>query len=104
MTQFLSGDSNPNYYDGSFTYGPLTNYNKIQQFVNANLQNAFTPDLGTDHITSDPATWSAIEQVYAGYVMDSITLGKWRFAGGLRIEGTTPAIAQTKLPSAVVLM
>jgi TonB-dependent receptor len=88
MTQFLSGDTNPNYYDRSFAFGPLTNYQAIQSFVNSNLQTGFTPNTDRNHITSDPATWTTIERVYGGYFMDSISLGKFRFVGGLRIEGT----------------
>ncbi len=87
MSQFLSGQSNPNYYDHSFTYGPLTNYNAIQSYVANNLS-SFTLNQSSSRIHSDPASWNALERVYAGYLMDSITLGKWRLAGGLRIEGT----------------
>ena len=97
MASFLSGDSNPNYYGGSFTFGPLTDYKKIQSFVNANLQTGFTPDLSTDRITSDPASWSAVERVYGGYLMDSVTLGKWRLVGGLRFEGTTTGYHANKV-------
>lgn len=97
MTQFLSGQGNPNYYGGSYAYGPLTNYNAIQQFVNTNLQTGFTPNPGADRITSDPANWSAIEQVYGGYFMDSITLGRWRLVGGLRIEGTNTSYRANKV-------
>ncbi len=97
MGQFLSGDSNPNYYGGALGFGPLTNYGAIQQFVNSNLSNGFTADTGLDHITSDPATWSTVEQVYGGYLMDSIDLGKWHLAGGLRIEGTNTSYRANKV-------
>jgi TonB-dependent receptor len=98
MTQFLSGASNPNYYGGSFAFGPLTNYNAIQQFINSNLTGGgLTPNTDLNHITSDPATWSTIERVYGGYFMDSITLGKWRLAGGLRIEGTGTSYRANKV-------
>jgi hypothetical protein len=46
------------------------------------------PNLDKNHIVSDPATWDAGERVYAGYLMDSITFGKLRVQGGLRIEAT----------------
>jgi len=90
MNQFLSGASNPNYYGGSFAFGPLTNYSKIESAIASGLTNGgFTPNVDKDHIVSDPATWSAQEGVYAGYLMDAITIGKLRLEGGLRIEGTT---------------
>ncbi len=37
---------------------------------------------------SDPATWDTGERVYAGYLMDTISFGKLRLQGGLRIEAT----------------
>lgn len=89
LSQFLGGGTNPNYYDRSFAFGPLSDYNKIQSFVKSNLQTGFTPDPSTDRIVSDPASWSTTERIYAGYLMDSITLGKFRLVGGLRIEGTS---------------
>jgi TonB-dependent receptor len=88
MDQLLGRASNPNYYDRFFTIGSLTDYSKIQSLVSSQLQTGFAPDLSTDHITSDPATWDTHERVWAGYAMDSITLGKVRFVGGLRIEAT----------------
>lgn len=90
MNQVLLGASNPNYYGGYFGgYGPLTSYNKIQSLVASQLQSGFAPDLNKDRLVSDPATWGTTERVYAGFLMDSISFGKLRFVGGLRIEGTT---------------
>jgi TonB-dependent receptor len=90
MNQVLLNASNPNYYDGFFGgYGPLTSYNKIQSLVSSQLQSGFTPDLAKDRLVSDPATWGTTERVYAGYMMDSISFGRLRFVGGLRIEGTS---------------
>lgn len=97
LTQFLGGGTNPNYYDRSFTYGPLTDYNKIQSFISSNLATGFTSDTSTDRIVSDPASWSTIEKVYGGYFMDSISLGKFRLVGGLRIEGTDTSYRANKV-------
>ncbi|MCU1258125.1 MAG: TonB-dependent receptor, partial [Bryobacterales bacterium] len=88
MAQALGGGSNSNYYDKSFVYGPLTDYGKIQTLINGALQSGFTANLDKNHIVSDPATWDAGERIYAGYLMDSITFGKLRVQGGLRIEAT----------------
>jgi TonB-dependent receptor len=88
MDQVLGRASNPNYYDRFFTIGSLTDYSKIQSLVSSQLQTGFTPDLNKDHIRSDPANWDTSERVWAGYVMNSITFGKVRFVGGLRIEAT----------------
>jgi len=88
MDQVLGRASNPNYYDRFFTIGSLTDYSKIQSLVSSNLQTGFSPDFNKDHIVSDPANWDTHERVWAGYLMDSITFGKLRFVGGLRIEAT----------------
>lgn len=88
MTPFLNGQSNPNYYNNSLPYGPLTSYSKIQSLLASQLSTGFSPNLDKNRIISDPATWNTTENVYAGYLMDSITLGKVRLIGGLRIEGT----------------
>jgi TonB-dependent receptor len=90
LNQVLGTASNPHYYDGTFgPYGPMTDYGKIQSITASQLQSGFAPNLDKDHITSDPATWGTTERVYAGYLMDSISFGKLRLVGGLRIEGTT---------------
>ncbi len=97
LPQFLSGATNPTYYDRSFSVLPLTDYSKIQRFVNANLQTGFTPNTDTNHIVSDPASWTTLEHIYAGYFMDSITLDKFRLVGGLRIEGTDTSYRANKV-------
>jgi TonB-dependent receptor len=88
MNQVLSNVTNPGYYDKSFTYGPITDYSKIQSLLATQLQNGFTPNLDKNHIVSDPASWDTRERVTAGYLMNAITFGKWKVVGGLRIEGT----------------
>ena len=75
------------YYFGEYKLGPLSDYSKIQQFVNANSAN-FPDDPGGDHIANDPNHYDTSERVLAGYVMDTITLGHVRLQGGVRIEGT----------------
>ena len=87
LSQALSGQGNPNYYDGSYTFGPLTNYQKIQQLFQSNISQ-FKPDTNTATINSVGATYDATERIYAGYVMNSLTVRKFRFQTGLRIEAT----------------
>jgi TonB-dependent receptor len=52
------------------------------------LQSGFSLNTDRSRITSDSATWDTSERIYAGYFMDTITLGKLRLQGGLRIEST----------------
>ena len=95
--QVLGRGSNPNYYDRSFGYGPLTDYGKIQRILAGNLQTGFTPNTDKNRIVSDPATWDTSERIYAGYLMNSISLGKLRVQGGLRIEGTNSSYHANKV-------
>jgi TonB-dependent receptor len=85
MTQFLSNFKDNNYYFGNFTYGPVTDFNKILAAVQGggttpnipyNLRNSF--DIG--------------ERIWAGYVMNTISFGRLRLQAGLRIESTQDAL------------
>jgi TonB-dependent receptor len=98
LDQFLGTDSNPNYYDKFFGgYGPMTNYNKIQSLLASQLTTGFIPQPSRDRIVSDAATWDTGERVYGGYLMNSISLGKVRLQGGLRIEATSEGFHANKV-------
>jgi TonB-dependent receptor len=88
LAQTVGGYTNPNYYDHSFTVGPLSDYNKIRQVIAGNLTTGFTENTDKNHIVSDPATWDTSERVYAGYAMNTIGFGKVRLQTGVRIEAT----------------
>jgi outer membrane receptor protein involved in Fe transport len=88
LAQTVGGYTNPNYYDGSFTVGPMTDYNRIRQVIAANLTTGFTENADKNRIVSDPATWDTSERVYAGYAMNTIAFGKVRLQTGVRIEAT----------------
>jgi TonB-dependent receptor len=88
LAQTVGGYTNPNYYDGSFTVGRMTDYNRIRQVIAANLTTGFTENTDKDRIVSDPATWDTSERVYAGYAMNTIAFGKVRLQTGVRIEAT----------------
>jgi TonB-dependent receptor len=88
MTPLVGPYNNPNYYDKTFTVGPLTNYDYIKNLLAAQLSTGFVGDPNGDQLINDAATWDLDERVYAGYVMNTITFGKFRVQGGLRIEGT----------------
>ena len=87
MAGAVSNETNPNYYDGSYAFGALTDYSKLQKLFR-NSPSAFAYDRDTSRVTSDGAVYDATERVYAGYVMNTITLNKLRLIGGLRIEAT----------------
>jgi TonB-dependent receptor len=88
LAQTLGGYTNPNYYDKSFTYGPMTDYSRIRQVLAANLGTGFTENTDKNRIVSDPATWDTSERVYAGYAMNTVSFGKVRLQTGVRIEAT----------------
>jgi TonB-dependent receptor len=88
MTPLVGPYKNPNYYDRSYTVGPLTNYAYIQNLLSNQLSTGFSDDPNGDQLINDAATWDLTERVYAGYFMNTLTFGKFRVQGGLRIEGT----------------
>jgi len=91
MSQFLSGFKNNNYYDGSYAIGPVTDYNSLKNFFNANPGD-FTEDVSSTHLGSDPANYNLTERVTAGYIMNTLQFGRWRLQTGLRLEATQLSI------------
>lgn len=87
MSGFLGGFRNPNYYDGSYSIGPVTSYSKLNNFF---LQNPgdFTLDVSDTHLGSDPANYNLTERVTAAYIMNTLQFGRWRLQTGLRLETT----------------
>jgi TonB-dependent receptor len=85
MTQFLGRFINNDYYSGNYQFGQTTDWSKLIGFLNAN-PSAFTLDPTT--VGVNPGNFDLIEKVSAGFVMDTIDIGKIRIVGGVRIEGT----------------
>jgi len=85
MEQFLGNYTNNNYYSGNYQLGPVTQWSKLLNYLNAN-PSAFTLQPGT--VGPNPGNFDLVEQVSAGYVMDTIDFSKFRIVAGLRIEGT----------------
>ncbi|HTD25309.1 MAG TPA: TonB-dependent receptor [Terriglobales bacterium] len=87
--------TNRNYYlQGYPTFGPTTNFSKIQNFFNTgylpgnalskfqiNQRRTITNNVGGD--------FNETERVYAGYVMNTINFENIRIQAGVRIEGTS---------------
>ncbi len=112
MTDFLGTFTNTNYYDKAYAFGPTTDYKKIRAFFNANqgpssspytcdpnaVQTALLPfDCATTQQNTLPNNYDLIERVTAGYMMNSINIGKFRLIGGLRFEATTEHVSGLKL-------
>jgi TonB-dependent receptor len=102
MTNFLGTFRNTNYYDNKYAFGPTVDYAKIRSYLNTNLS-ACPADPGTattpfvcDSINtiqnSFPNNYDLIEQVTAGYLMNSMQFGRTRIQAGVRFEGTNESL------------
>ena len=87
MSDFLSGFTNSDYYNGSYSLGPVTSFSKLNNFLKANPGD-FTEDVSATHLGSDPANYNLTERVTAGYIMNTLQFGRWRLQTGLRVEAT----------------
>ncbi len=87
MSMFLSGFNNSNYYNKDYNLGPVTEYNKITSFFNANPQ-LFPIDQPATTFGSVSANFDLTERISAGYVMNTIEFGRFRLQTGLRLEAT----------------
>jgi TonB-dependent receptor len=106
LSQVLGTASNPTYYDGYFQigsqgYGPESDYNKILQMVGTNLGSGLVLDPVQSTTRSAGAFFNADERVYAGYLMNAISIGKWRFNTGVRFEGTSTSFVANQLTTNV---
>jgi len=88
MSQFVSGFTNKKYYGGSYYLPPVTNFDSIVAYLNAN-PSALPLDEAATHQASDAANYNLQERVSAGYIMNTIEFGsKFHLQTGLRFEGT----------------
>ena len=87
MSQFLSGFKNSDYYNGSYSIGPVTSYSKLNNFF-INNPGDFTEDISDTHLGSDSANYNLTERVTAGYIMNTLRSGRWSLQTGLRLEAT----------------
>ena len=92
MTNFLGGFTDPNYYQNSYVFGPTVDYGKVKAFT------ALTQDPKNPNVLGQ--NFNYIEKVGAGYVMNSVNLGKFRVVAGLRFENTTNSDHGTTVPGA----
>ncbi|MGA2252060.1 TonB-dependent receptor [Terracidiphilus sp.] len=87
MSQYLGTFTNNHFYGGSYHLGPVTEFSLITGDLAQNPGN-FTLDEGTTHLQSDAANYNLQERVSAGYIMNTIQLGRFHLQTGLRIEAT----------------
>jgi hypothetical protein len=97
MTNFLDTFTDPNYYQGSYPFGPTVDYDKVKAFVAANPQ---VPDPNPRHAGAIGQNFDFVEKVSAGYAMNTINLGRFRVVAGLRFEETSDRDNGTTTPGA----
>jgi len=85
MTQFLSSFRDNNYYFGNYTYGPVTSFQKIA----AALAPGGTSPNAAYNLPND---WDLTERIWAGYLMNTISYGRFRLQAGVRVESTADAL------------
>jgi TonB-dependent receptor len=89
LDKYLGTFTDPNYYDKSYQLGPLSTYDKLASAYLTGLGNgSFTYNFNKTRLRSDPSDYDASERIYAGYLMNNISLGKFRIQTGVRFEGT----------------
>jgi TonB-dependent receptor len=86
-SQFLENLHNNHYYDGTYVYGPLVDYDTIVAYGKANPA-LFTVDDAVTHLNSDASNFNLNERITAGYLMNTVELGRLRLQAGLRFEAT----------------
>ena len=91
MSNFLGSFRNPDYYDGSYTFGPTVDYGKVRSFFNANRNNTnvFALDAVGTALNTFSNNYDLVERVSAGYLMNTLQFGRVRLQTGLRFESTS---------------
>ena len=85
---FPVSNTDPNYYDKTYSLGYMPDFNAFRTFFLGH-PNLFSVDTAGTFSRNAPNQWNLVERVSAGYLMNSLTFGKFRLYGGLRFEGTT---------------
>ncbi len=83
MSQFTSG-SVSDLLDGNYNFGPLLDFEKMEDFFNANKDGDLVGEISNED--SDAATYDATEDIYAFYLMTTINLDKLTILAGVRDE------------------
>jgi TonB-dependent receptor len=98
MSQLQSGFENTDYYNGSYfggKFGPVSDFNKVQSWVLSPTSSGGLGGLGGPFVDvyktaldTSPNLFHYVEQIPAGYAMNTIELGRFHLQTGLRFEDT----------------
>lgn len=87
MNMVLGSFANPDYYFGHYTLGPLADLNQIINFTQTNPSSI---KLNVDKTRQkDSSNYDTSETVSAGYLMDTMDIGRGHLQAGLRFEATS---------------
>ncbi len=90
LNQFPSNRDQSNYYFGNYQVGPQSQATDIIAFYNANPgQFSLTAGGGARDLRAD---FHISERVYAGYLENTITHGRFRYNAGVRVESTSDGV------------
>ena len=101
MDQFLNDLTNKRFYGGSYHLGPLVDYDKVVAYNNTH-PGVLVEDPFQTALNGDAGNFNYDERITAGYLMNTIELGKFHLQTGLRFEGTnlkTTGYQVTTVPS-----
>jgi TonB-dependent receptor len=87
MSAVMGTVTDPGYYFGSYTMGPLPDVNKIFNFFATN-PSAIALNVDQTHQRDDPNNYQTTERVYAGYAMNTLEMATSHLQTGVRIETT----------------
>ena len=77
-----------NYYNGTYKPPAAINFNSIESLYNGN-PSAFTVNSLQTLVNNVGGDYNLVERIGAGYVMNTISFGRFRLNTGIRFESTT---------------
>jgi TonB-dependent receptor len=85
-----------NFYNGSYKTGAAINYSSLMSFYHAN-SSLFTVDPIATLQNNAGGLYNLVERIGAGYIMNTISFGRFRLNTGVRFETTTENVYGTVL-------
>jgi TonB-dependent receptor len=89
MSMFLANETAGTYYDGSYPYGPLGSWDKINEYFKANPGNFTLDPTQSNTYGTNPANFDLVERVTSGYLMNTLNFSRFKLIAGIRFEGTS---------------
>lgn len=83
-SMFVTTETSPNYYYGAYKFGPFVSWDRARTFAKTHPSD-FTL---TNTLGGNSANYDLIERVSAGYLMNSLDVGRLHIVAGVRFEGT----------------